>query len=59
MLELALPPHSKVLSVGHGGTSLWVTAIKITVELKDGTTAEFFKKVMFTGRPLGIRLHQC
>lgn len=40
-----LPTNCKVLSVGHGGASLWVTAVKIVVELEDGTTAEFFKKV--------------
>jgi hypothetical protein len=35
-----------VHSVGDsGGLSLWVKTVKIVVELEDGSTAEFFKKV--------------
>jgi hypothetical protein len=43
-----LPPNSKVLSVGSGGPSLWVKTVKIVVQLEDGSTTEFFKKVRRT-----------
>ncbi|KAI9375236.1 Fructosamine kinase-domain-containing protein [Aspergillus egyptiacus] len=39
-----LPPNCKVLSVTPSGQSLWVTTVKIVVQLQDGQTAEVFKK---------------
>ena len=42
--------------MGHGGRSLWVTAIKIVVQLGDGTTAEFFKTVGDAFTPLSPAL---
>ena len=43
--SLELPPNSKVLSVTPSGESTWAGRVKIVVELADGTTAQFFKKV--------------
>lgn len=40
-----LPPNSKILSVTPSGKSFCVGTFKIVVELADGTTAQFFKKV--------------
>ncbi|KAH7324679.1 Fructosamine kinase-domain-containing protein [Stachybotrys elegans] len=38
------PPGCKVLSVLPAGQSLWVTTVKILVQLNDGHTEEYFKK---------------
>jgi hypothetical protein len=43
-----LPSNSKVLfllPLGSGGPSPWVKTVKIAVQLEDGSTTEFFKKV--------------
>lgn len=42
-----LPPNCKVLSVTPSGKSLRVATVRILVQLEDGQTAEFFKKVSY------------
>lgn len=52
-----LPPGSKVTLVVPSGQSLWVGTVKITVQLDNGETAHFFKKVTISLNKSGHSSH--